>query len=104
MKKIIENNNKCKNIVILLVYTTIISYLSIKIYLKIIKLKKEFKKKKKDTFKNIKNDIIKNVELPDLTIAPSPEFILPPSTIKLKNLSYCFQIIHQKINNFQKFQ
>jgi len=42
MKKINENNNKYKNIVILLIY--------INLYLKIIKSKKEFKKKN-DTFK-----------------------------------------------------
>ena len=39
MKKINENNNNYKNIVILLIY--------IKLYLKIIKSKKEFKKKKR---------------------------------------------------------
>lgn len=49
MKKINENNNnKYKNFVILLIY--------IKLYLKIIKSKKNLKKKKNDTFKN---DIIK---------------------------------------------
>jgi len=43
MKKINENNNKYKNTVILLIY--------IKLYLKIIKFKKEFKKYK-TLFKN----------------------------------------------------
>ena len=74
MKKQSENNNKYKNILLFLAYTTLISYLSIKIYLKIIKLKKYLGNKK---------------PMLDLTIAPSPEFILPPSEIKQKNLSYC---------------
>ena len=73
MKKESENNNKSRNILFLLLYTTIISYLSIKIYLKIIKLRRKYKK----------NEIL------DLTVAPSPEFLLPPSEIRLKNLSYC---------------
>ena len=72
MKKQSKNNNK-KNILLFLAYTALISYLSIKIYLKIIKLRRKYKK----------NEII------DLTVAPSPEFLLPPSEIRLKNLSYC---------------
>ena len=75
MKKESENNNKYRNTLFLLLYTTIISYLSIIIYLKIIKLKRKYKKK--------------NNEIIDLTIAPSHEILLPPSEIRLKNLSYC---------------
>ena len=81
MKKESENNNKYRIILFILVYTTIISYLSIKIYLKIIKLKKKYKSQK--------NKNIQKKTIIDLTVAPSPEFLLPPSEIRLKNLSYC---------------
>ena len=75
MKKATENNNKNRKIYILLAYTTLISYLSIIIYLKIIKLIRKHKNR--------------NQEIIDLTIVPFPEILLPPSEIKLKNLSYC---------------
>ena len=80
MKKESENNNKYRIILFILIYTTIISYLSIKIYLKIIKLKKKYKSQK--------NKNIQKKTIIDLTVAPSPEFLLPPSEIRLKNLSY----------------
>ena len=77
MKKESHLNINIRNLVYLLLYTIIIIISSIKIYIKI-------SKKKKNRQKEIKKE-----EIIDLTIAPSHEILLPPSEIRLKNLSYC---------------
>ena len=79
MKKETHINHNIRNLLYLLLYTIFIIISTLKIYLKITK-----KKKNKS-----KNEIKINEQIIDLSIAPPEEFLLPPSEIRLKNLSYC---------------